>query len=385
VGSISSQSGLLAADFAPVVDGVRAYLDMTNAHGGVDGRKIDLRYALDDQSNPTEGNDLARTLVEQDHVFAVVGVATAFTGFLSYFSQLGVPTFGYTISKDWQGPPQLFGALGSTFTTSSGEGEFAYAAKSLGARRVGVLAYDIPQSAGGCQSAITGMSANGIKVAYQDLSVGLGGNLTPDAIRMRDAGVDFVFSCLQESDNISLSRALHQNGMGSVTELWLEIYDRSELQAEPGLMNGVYFFLQHVPFEAANTYPGTYPGMAGYIDTMQRYEPASTYDELALYGWLNADLFVQGLRAVGPHLTQARLVAAINKLRSYNGGGLVPPVDWAVAHTQPFAGQVCAAFVQARDGAFHPVLTHGKSVFTCFEPRGTSDEPLPTLPGTPGA
>ena len=52
-----------------------AYLDMVNAHGGVYGRKIVLSEALDDGTVNNE--QVTRTLVQQDHVFAIVGVATA--------------------------------------------------------------------------------------------------------------------------------------------------------------------------------------------------------------------------------------------------------------------------------------------------------------------
>ena len=44
VGGVASLTGPIPADFAPIFDGVKAYLDMVNAEGGVDGRKIEFRY-----------------------------------------------------------------------------------------------------------------------------------------------------------------------------------------------------------------------------------------------------------------------------------------------------------------------------------------------------
>ena len=61
-----------------MIYGEKAYYDYINAQGGVNGRKIDYKYALDDGGNPTTFNQLANTLINQDHVFAVTGVATAF-------------------------------------------------------------------------------------------------------------------------------------------------------------------------------------------------------------------------------------------------------------------------------------------------------------------
>jgi branched-chain amino acid transport system substrate-binding protein len=48
VGTISTQTGTLAANSSSLIYGEKAYFDYINAQGGVNGRKIDYRYALDD-------------------------------------------------------------------------------------------------------------------------------------------------------------------------------------------------------------------------------------------------------------------------------------------------------------------------------------------------
>ena len=79
VGTISTQTGTLASNFSSLIYGERAYFNyVNNTLGGVNGRKINYQYALDDAGNPTTFNQLANTLINQDHVFAVTGVATAF-------------------------------------------------------------------------------------------------------------------------------------------------------------------------------------------------------------------------------------------------------------------------------------------------------------------
>src|ERR1700692_2207128 len=78
VGTISTQTGTLASNFSSLIYGERAYYDYINAQGGVNGRQINYKYALDNGGNPTTFNQLANTLINQDNVFAVTGVATAF-------------------------------------------------------------------------------------------------------------------------------------------------------------------------------------------------------------------------------------------------------------------------------------------------------------------
>jgi len=140
--------------------------------------------------------------------------------------------------------------------------------------------------------------------------------------------------------------------------------------------------VQHVPFEAASAFPGTYPGMVTYLQAMAKYEPADEYSEVALDGWINANQFVTGLEAVGRDLTQKKLVAAINTETDYTSDGLQPPLDWTRSHTQA-VGPYCGAYVAAENGNWVPTLVQGtSSVFVCFN-RG-SDTPVMPLPGTPG-
>src|ERR1700683_464433 len=112
VGTISTQTGTLAANSSSVIYGERAYFDYINARGGVNGRKIDYKYALDDGGDPTTFNQLANTLINQDHVFAVSGVATIFFS-PNLFVESGIPTYGYNVTANWAGTPNLFAAGGS--------------------------------------------------------------------------------------------------------------------------------------------------------------------------------------------------------------------------------------------------------------------------------
>ena len=383
VGSLSTQSGPIAADFAPVVDGVKAYFDMVNAKGGVNGRKINLKYSLDDASQPTQNVDLARTLVGQDHVFAIVGVASFTFAASPYLSQQGTPAFGYVVNNDWSPAPNLFGSDGSVLSYPPGAMYAPYLAKKLGVGSVAVLAYNVPASSDACAANIKQFQAEGINVGYQNLSTGIeGGTVSSDVLRMKQANVGMVLSCMDVTGNIALSRALQQNGLGSVRQLWLNGYDRDVLQKYQSLMHGVYLLVQHVPFEAATQFPGTFGAMDTYIKTMNQYEPQYTYNEVALQGWLNADLFVAGLRAAGPNLTQGKLVAAINKMKDFTGGGLIPPVNWTTAHTKADLVN-CGAFVQAGSTSFKVVFNQGHKVFVCFKTGDPTPASAPS--GTPGA
>jgi branched-chain amino acid transport system substrate-binding protein len=385
VGALATLSGPIAADFAAIVPGVEAYFDMVNAKGGVDGRKLVLAEKYDDASQATVNAQLARTLVQQNHVFAVVGVATAFFGGASFLSSTSTPTFGYVTEDNWSPAANMFGAYGSLLSFTTTEPFYPYVAKQLGARSVSVIAYNVPQSADGCQAAVDGLEKYGVHIAYADLSHPYGNDLSSDVVHMKQAGTDLVVSCMDETGNIALSRALQQNGLGGVNQLWFDGYDRSELAQYSALMQHTYFLVQHVPFEAAKEFPAAFPGLDTYIATMNRYEPADTYSEVALDGWLSADLFVRGLRAAGPDPTQAGVVRAINRLSAYTAGGLTTPVDWTVGHTK-VTSPTCQSFVEAVGTSFKVVFNHGSKIFVCFPTGKTANlsAPVPPPAGTPG-
>lgn len=383
VGSIANVTGILSADFAPVVDGVKAYFDMVNAAGGVDGRKLVLAYQKDDQGSQTTDLTVAEQLVEQNHVFAIVGVGTPVFGGASFLARQGVPTFGYQVSADWMDGPSLFATGGSFFDPTTGEMGFAYLAQQLHAVSVGVIAYPVAQSAEACQDAINGFDSFGIPVGYQNLSYGIGTDPTADVLAMKARNVNLVFTCVDVSGNVAFARALSQNGL-NIHQVWLNGYDRSTLEQYGSLLNGVVLALQHVPFEVTADHPGVYPGMETYLREMHKYAPASEYDEVALDGWINADQFVTGLQAVGRNLTQSKLVAAINRETAFTAGGLEPPLNWTTSHTEAGPGPWCGAEVAAQNGKWVTQFVQGtSSVFVCFQ-RG-SIAPVPPPPGTPGA
>jgi branched-chain amino acid transport system substrate-binding protein len=384
VGSIADVTGPLSSDFAPIVNGVEAYFSMINAAGGVAGRKLKLAYQEDDQGSPTVNLTVAQKLVEQDHVFAIVGVGTPFFGGASYLAQQGTPTFGYMVSTDWANKPTLFGTNGSVLDFATAVPGETYLAQQLGAKSVAVVAYGVPQSAAACQAAATGMRAFGLNVTFSDLHFVYGGDPTADVLQMKARNVDFLLSCLDINGNVAFARAMSQNDL-TVHQLWLDGYDRGTLQQYSAIMSGVYFGLQHVPFEAAQSLPGVYPGMETYIRAMDKYQPAFTYDEVALDGWINAALFVAGLKAVGRDLTQRKLVAALNHETAFTGGGLTAPVNWTTAHStaKPPRPPFCGASVHVVNGQFAPTVVPGThEVFVCFDPSSTT--PVSPLPGTPG-
>ncbi len=162
VGTISTQTGTLASNFSSLIYGEKAYFNYINAQGGVNGRKINYKYQLDDGGNPTTFNQLANTLINQDHVFAVTGVATAFFS-PNLFVESGIPTYGYNVTGNWTPQPNLFAAGGSVEYYPAGAPEDAYVARKTQKKpSIAFVAYDVAASAAACQSEENALQAAGL-------------------------------------------------------------------------------------------------------------------------------------------------------------------------------------------------------------------------------
>jgi ABC-type branched-subunit amino acid transport system substrate-binding protein len=389
VGSISTQTGAIASNFSSLIYGEKAYFDYVNAPksqgglGGVFGRKINYQYQLDDGGSPSQFNQLANTLINQDHVFAVTGVATAFFT-PNLFVESNTPTYGYNVTENWNGPKNLFAAGGSVIYLPAEAPGLAYVVNKSHAKKIALVAYGVASSAAACQAGALGLAEAGYKIVYTDFKVNYPGTtVATDVQRMKAAGADFVASCMDVQGNITMARAIKQYGL-KMTQLWLNGNDQSTLDQNESLMQGIYFDTFHVPFSSNQS---QYPGLKLYETEMHKYEPAYANDEVAIQGWESAALFVQGLQMAGKNPTQQAVINADNSLTAFTAGGLTTPTNWKKAGHAGHAPPYCGAYIQAKGDKYVSVLdTNSQNVFVCFGTTSAKNlKPESAPPGTPHA
>ncbi len=155
VGAISTLTGSIASDFNGLSPGIKAYFDMVNAQGGINGRKLVLAYNLDDGGQPSQFTQLTHTLIDQDHAFAVMVASYWFTP--NYFVETHTPTYGYNVSGNWQGPDNLFAAGGSVQNYHAGVPVYAYLAKKTNSKKIAIISYgpSITSSYDACNTTAT--------------------------------------------------------------------------------------------------------------------------------------------------------------------------------------------------------------------------------------
>ena len=345
-------------------DGVEAYFKyIDTTEGGVYGRKLMLSSKRDDAlaNNKQE----VQGLVSQDDLFAVLPVAVdLFSGADSLVNEK-VPTFGVDIQAEWgsednkPGPPNFFGQFGSFICFNCAQPSTSvWLAKKLGLKRVGVLAFAIPQSKAACDGYLKSFKKYPVaKVVFSDSSLSFGqADYSAQVAQMKDAGVDYVITCLDGNSTATLAREMKKQGLDAIQAL-PNAYNHEFVQKNAEVLDGDYSFTPFTPFE-------TKPKPAG----LKLYEKwikktGGARNEHSLDGWLNADLFVTGLKAAGPDFTRQKLVDAINKMKDYTANGLLPGVDWSTAHQD---GPDCYAITRIVNGQFKPVFGKPGKPFVCL-------------------
>ncbi len=69
------------------------------------------------------------------------------------------------------------------------------------------------------------------------------------------------------------------------------------------------------------------PAVGTFLHWVQVASPGFDPDLFTAYGWLSADLFVQGLKNAGSNPSRGSLLQALSKITSFNGSGFNAPSD----------------------------------------------------------
>jgi len=368
VGGVASVTNPLGGKYADAFAGVNAYFNMINTEqGGLYGRKLVLAAQRDDKVS--SNTDQIQALLSQDNVFAVLPVAVLlFTGAKTLVDQK-VPTFGWTINTEWEGTPQdpklnLFGQAGSYLCFTCEEPNLPALAKRVGAHKLGVLAYNVPQSSE-CATGIRksfdkwGKDVDA-KIVFTDASLSFGTtDLSVQVSKMKDAGVDFVTTCMDLQGVVTLAKEIKKQNLKAVQYL-PNGYDKEITDDFGDLFEGSYVLTFFAPFESKSK-PS---GLTKYLEWVKKTgaEPS----ENSMNGWLNANLFVDGLKKAGPQFDRQKLIDAINSMKTWTGDGALSNVDWTVAHTALTPLQ-CGALSKVTDGKFVPAFVPPGKHFLCYD------------------
>jgi len=351
-----------------VAGGVQAYFDYRNSLGGIHGRELQTTV-IDDELGLNQVKALE--LKDSSDVFGIFDAPVINSG-MADLADTDIPVYApYPSAADANGHDNIYLPTAIQCVTCTSPGS-TLQAKLLGGTKVGVLGLGVAQASKDCadraEKEITLYGADlGIEVVYKnsELPFGFTNGVGPEVTAMKDLGVDFIVTCVDQNSVIVLEQELERQGMTDVPVTLPQGYgDTGFLEANKDVLEGSMLSASYTPFEA--TVEGT------NLRIMEEWLGKSgvLLNDYAIQGWLLADLAVSGLLAAGPQFDRAKVVAATNTLTDWTAHGIVQPVDWSKAHDAPVQDvteyRECRAFLKIVNGT-PELLGDPAKPFYCFD------------------
>ncbi|KQU27096.1 hypothetical protein ASG65_00535 [Bacillus sp. Leaf13] len=316
IGNWATQSGT-GALYGPIAKGVDAYLQHVNEQGGINGRKFEF-VTYDEEYQPSRAVSIAKKLVEEDKVFAVVGndCTSCVKAALPQFKKSGMPVVGMSSGSDiFVNPiiPNVFGLL----TNYGVEARIFvnYALDDLKAKKVAIVYQNDDFGKSGYLAAIDELKKRGVKavaeIPYNTTDV----DYSSAALKMKKANPDVVLSFSITKPTAAIKKELYKVGVNV-----------------PFIVTGVsggdneLFNLAGEAWQ--NVYSSSWLNLIGegdektkeYVEVLKKYYPNVNPSGPAQWGWAEAEVLVEGIKRAGDDLTWENVIKQMETMDNWNDG-----------------------------------------------------------------
>ena len=316
--------------------GIQAFVNWTNEHGGIHGRKLILK-TCDDQGSGDANISCVHQLIDKDHVFALVSNAILDYAGASYVNSKGVIDMGsQPIDNAYEQYPHLFDIYGEYYPRDGKQ--VGFNGKLYGGTEVyryfsrkfphvkkiaGVVEYNQAASQRFGDSIVQGLQHEGYTVDKKVVNFAL-----PDydsvAIDFKSKGVQYVYDTIDREGNIRLCKALDDNNVKLTAKVltpqsW-EQSIQSDYSASPQCRNELWVTGNTLNFEDTQ-----YAPVRDFREQMaaDQHGGPDQLSEWALEGWAGGQWFADAAASCGVNLTRRCVEAFVNSGKPYDAHGLL--------------------------------------------------------------
>lgn len=348
IGFVGGSPSSLSSSSAIAVPAYQAWADSVNAHGGINGHRIEV-IVKHTTTNPGIAESGVNELVNQDHVVAIAEISNVDSSFATIVEKDHVPVIGTNISSlEMFSNPDFFS---EGQTDDSLPVSVALGAKKVGAKKLGLL-YCSESSI--CQELVSPERTIAAKIGVPlALAAGITAsspNFTAPCLAAKQAGVQALY--VADAVSVALSVAQSCVSQGYTPAFIADDGAVSiKFTSSPGWKNGMISMQPDIPFFVKT------PATDAMVAAFKKYEPAMlknpNYNEEVVESWVSGLLFEAAAKAgkLGLHgaPTSAELYNGLYSLHGVTLDGMAPPLTYTKGKANPID---CWFWMRTKDGKF---------------------------------
>lgn len=315
IATLGTFTGILGTVLEGSPRTIAAWVQYTNAHGGLNGHPIKYIVA-DDQGDAATSLTLAKRLVENDRIIAMVGniMAFGFDGVEQYMRSKNIPMIGgESINKGWTTSPIAFPTTPQVgLQIAAGFKQFV----DQGKTKFGML-YCLEVSAL-CTQLKDEVKASPVgKYLTETQQVSLAApSYTSQCLRLKQAGIEVLSTIM---DTAGASRVVKDCAtQGYKPQIVLAAIDATkDMPRTPGLENAL------IPAGVVSPATPGIPGLVKYREIMSTYGAKVGDSGFGMHGYTSAELLLVVSKGLSDAPSPAELLVALRKVKNETLGGMV--------------------------------------------------------------
>ncbi|HVB92154.1 MAG TPA: ABC transporter substrate-binding protein [Acidimicrobiales bacterium] len=358
VGNIASLSGVAPGLTQSAQQATEAWAAYVNSTGGICGRQIKVSPYDDGNNSGTNYSD-AQQACSSD--FAMVGNASGFDdGESQAVAACSIPTLGAEISTAAAGATaDIFGASpGNEHYWSLGPAVYLKATYPTAIQHAAMIYLNVSATQTQATHEVDAYKSVGFNYVYDQSTTATNSNYAANVQAMQSAGAQYVTEYSDASSAERLLQSMQQaNWSPPVVDWFSEEYSPQFAQQTQPESNGDLVLMSAT---AAYEEASSNPGMQLMESWLNRVAPGYHQDIFAILAWSAGLAFEQAAKAVGPNLTRPALLAQIQQITNWTGGGITPPVN--------IGGKIpskCFDYFKIVNGAFQRVYPTAPNTYDC--------------------
>lgn len=317
IGTTIGVTGTQAAVGTEWVKGIKTYVNYINDQGGINGRKIDLTI-YDDAYTPANTVAGVKRLVEQDKVFALVGMmgSAQLAAAAPTIANAKIPVICPNAPvKKFNDPfnQYLFMPFAPGYYQAA---YFVKTALAGGAKKFAMLALDSEYGQEGLLGFTDAIKKYGGENVFSTSFPTTDTDFSTSVLKAKDSGADAVLTwggtpqaslMLKEINKIGWKPKFVMSGTGNADQM---VVDNAGAQASEGWM----VLSPMLPLDSPT------PGMQQYKELLEKYYPGSQPKYFSQFSYTSMKMFVEALKTAGQNPTRESIMKALESMKDFDLG-----------------------------------------------------------------